>query len=58
MKALREQGFTLLGGGADTHDILGWLAACGVVCMSGTITGVPVGEDELIRDSLAREQGV
>ena len=58
MTALRQQGFTLLGGGADTHDILGWLAACGVACMSGTITGVPVGEDELIRDSLAREQSV
>ena len=58
MAALRQQGFTLLGGGADTHDILGWLAACGVACMSGTITGIPVGEDELIRDSLAREQSV
>lgn len=58
MTALRQQGFTLLGGGADTHDILGWLAACGVACMSGTITGIPVGEDELIRDSLARERSV
>ena len=56
MASLRQQGFTLLGGGADTHDILGWLAACGVSCMSGTITGIPVGEDELIRDSLTREQ--
>ena len=55
---LKRKGFTLIGGGADTHDILGWLAACGVSCMSGTITGIPVGEDELIRDSLAREQGL
>lgn len=53
---LREIGFTLVGGGADTHDALAWLAACGVAFMSGTLTGVPVNEDELIRDSLARER--
>ncbi|MBQ3192128.1 MAG: EAL domain-containing protein [Oscillospiraceae bacterium] len=56
MNLLRRDGFTLLGGGADTHDIVGWLAACGVSFMSGTITGVPVSENELIRDSLAREK--
>ena len=55
MTWLREIGFTLVGGGADTHDAVAWLAACGVACMSGTLTGVPVSEDELIRDSLARE---
>ena len=56
MNRLRQNGFTLLGGGADTHDILGWLAACEVAYMSGTITGMPVNEDELIRDSLLRER--
>lgn len=57
MYTLRHDGgFTLIGGGADTHDIVGWLAACGVQYMSGTIAGVPVSEDELIRDSLAREK--
>ena len=56
MNLLRRDGFTLLGGGADTHDTVGWLAACGVAYMSGTITGVPVSENELIRDSLAREK--
>lgn len=56
MNQLRRDGFTLIGGGADTHDTLGWLAACGVVFMSGTMTGVPVSEDELIRDCLARER--
>ena len=56
MNLLRQDGFTLVGGNADTHDILGWLAACGVVFMSGTMTGIPVSEDELIRDSLARER--
>lgn len=55
MNKLRKDGFFLLGSGADNHDTLGWLAACGVSFMSGTITGVPVSEDELIRDCLARE---
>jgi len=53
---MREIGFTVIGSGADTHDAVAWLAACGVAFMSGTLTGVPVGEDELIRDSLARER--
>lgn len=56
MNTLRRQGFILVGGGADTFDILGWLSACGVAFMSGTMTGIPVGEDELIRDALARER--
>ncbi|MBR2890062.1 MAG: EAL domain-containing protein [Oscillospiraceae bacterium] len=54
--ALRQAGFTVLGGGADSHDALAWLTACGVDCASGTITGLTVSEDELIRDSLAREK--
>lgn len=53
---LKDMGFTILGGGADSHDILGWLAACGVAFSSGTITGVAVDEDELIRDCLNRER--
>ena len=56
MYTLRKEGFTLLGGGADSHDIVGWLAACGVAYMSGTITGMTVSEDELIRDALIRER--
>lgn len=56
MLNLREQGFTLIGGGADSHEMLDWLSACGAAFMSGTLTGVPVSEDELIRDSLARER--
>ena len=56
MNLLRKDGFTLIGGSADNHDALAWLAACGVAFMSGTMTGVPVSEDELIRDSLARER--
>lgn len=56
MNLLRRDGFVLVGGGADNHDVLAWLAACGVVYMSGTLTGVPISEDELIRDALAREK--
>lgn len=56
MSQLRNEGFTLIGGGADTHEIVGWLAANKVAFMSGTLTGVPVSEDEMIRDSLAREK--
>jgi hypothetical protein len=53
---LRNRGFTLLGGGADSHDAIAWLAACGVTCFSGSLSGIPVNEDEMIRDCLIREQ--
>ena len=53
---LQEADFTVLGGGADSQEILEWLSACGVAFMSGTITGVVVEEDELIRDGLNRER--
>lgn len=56
MNLLLKRGFTLLGGNADSHDALLWLAACGVSYSSGTLSGIPVSEDELIRDCLAREQ--
>ena len=56
MTDLRRKGFVLIGGGADTPDICAWLMDCGVFCASGTMTGVPVSEDELILDSLAREK--
>ena len=51
---MRREGFTIIGGSADTHDALAWMAASGFAFMSGTLTGVPVNEDDLIRDSLAR----
>lgn len=56
MTLLREWGVTLLGGGADSWEALDWLKNCGVVCASGTICGVAVNEDELIRDCLAGER--
>ena len=56
MYELREQGFTLIGGGADTQDLLAWQIASGVVFAGGTVTGIPVTEDELIRDALLKER--
>lgn len=56
IQQLRRDGFVLVGGNADNYDTLAWLTACGAVFTSGTMTGVPVSEDELIRDALAREK--
>ena len=56
MDRLREAGFTILGGHADNHETLSWLVTGGAAFISGTITGVTVDEDELIRDGLNRER--
>lgn len=56
MQVLQQSGFTVLGGCADSHEVLSWLTANGAAFMSGTITGVEVNEDELIRDALIRER--
>ena len=56
MASLRNIGFTLLGGGADSPDALAWLLDSGVRFVGGTMTGVQVSEDELIRDALAAEK--
>lgn len=56
MDGLREAGFTILGGHADNHETLSWLVTGGAAFISGTITGVTVDEDELIRDGLNRER--
>jgi EAL domain-containing protein (putative c-di-GMP-specific phosphodiesterase class I) len=53
LEEMRNQGMTVYGGGADRDDILRWLEACQVSCISGTVTGTLVDEDELIRDALA-----
>lgn len=56
MVRLRNMGFALFGGNADTGDRLMWLINGGVYASSGTMTGIPVNEDEMILYSLAREQ--
>lgn len=53
---LRTKGITVYGRGADSPDLLGWLVACGAEGSSGTMTGFIVNEDEMILDSLNREQ--
>lgn len=56
MAELRRMGFTLLGGNADSPDALAWLLDSGAYLVSGTMTGIPFSEDELIRDALAAEK--
>ena len=56
MSQMRQEGITLIGGSVDNHDLLGWITACGVSFFSGTLCGVPVNENELIRDCLAGER--
>ena len=56
MTALAQSGMTLVGGDADSADVMDWLTACGATAMSGPMTGVPVEEDELIRDCLLAER--
>ena len=54
--SLRRKGVTVIGKNADTPELLAWLCSCNVFCSSGTMTGIPVDENEMILDSLAREQ--
>ena len=56
VNTLRQRGLKFLGGGADNHDLWGWLIATGVEFSSGTLTGLLVNEDEIIRDGLLRER--
>lgn len=56
VRAMRQMGITVIGGGVEDHDTQGWMLACGVSFMSGTLCGVPVTEDEMIRDCLMREK--
>ena len=56
MQTLRENGFTLLGKSADSEDNLVWQLASGVTATCGTVTGIPVMEDDLIRNRLASER--
>lgn len=56
MLQLQQDGFVLVGGGVDSHELLNWVTTNKAAFVSGTITGIPVSEDELIRDALAREK--
>ncbi len=56
MTQLHQAGFVLLGGEVESHETLDWLRKSHCAYASGPITGIPVSEDELIRDALARER--
>ena len=56
MTQLHQAGFILLGGGVEDHNTLTWLEKNHMSFASGSITGLTVSEDELIRDALAREK--
>jgi len=53
---LMQKGVKVIGGNADSHDQLGWMVASGISFMSGTLGGVLVSEDEMIRDCLLQEK--
>ena len=55
-KNLQDHGFTLIGSAADTQDLLAWQLACGFIATGGTLTGMPVSEEELIHDQLLAER--
>ncbi len=56
IKKLQSEHITVIAGEANTHDAMAWLVACGVAYMGGTITGMAVNENELIREALTRGQ--
>lgn len=58
IKKLRSQGFAVFATGADTPDLLSRQIACGVSAASGTMTGIPVDENNMIMDSLSREEDI
>lgn len=56
LTALIEKGIGVYAKDVNHDDAMRWLAACGVTHLRGTITGVAVDEDEMIRDSILRER--
>lgn len=52
---LRNQGYTILGGGVESFEILQWLESLGVAWESGSITGASLTEEDLIRERLISE---
>ena len=56
MTVMKNNGFQIVGGNADSHDIITWLDSCGVTFMSGTLTGELTDEETLIKDLMLKEQ--
>ncbi len=53
---LRENGIKVFAKNADTAEVLKWLNSNRVYCYSGTMVGVPISEEQMILDVLAREE--
>lgn len=56
MTVLKNDGFQIVGGHADSHDLIDWLDSCGVAFMSGSLTGELVDEETMIKELLLKEQ--
>lgn len=56
IQALKTWGFTILGAEVDSEKTKQWLFSNGATAVSGPITGNPITEDEMIRDSIVRQQ--
>lgn len=56
MTIMKNNGFTIIGKDANSHDVITWLDSCGATFMSGTLTGALVEEEELIKELLLKEQ--
>ena len=56
MTVMRNNGFRIIGGNANSDDIVTWLNSCGATFMSGTATGDLIDEESLIKDLIAKEQ--
>ncbi len=58
MKAFADAGVEIIGGDADSYDVIAWLHACGCRCISGPFTGKLMDEETLIREALALENAL
>ena len=56
MTVMKNNGFRIIGGNADSEDVVTWLNACGATFMSGNATGELMDEETLIKALLAKEQ--
>ena len=56
MTVMRNNGFRIIGGDANSDDIVTWLNSCGATFMSGTATGDLIDEETLIKNLIAKEQ--
>lgn len=56
MTMLKNDGFQIVGGHADSHDVIAWLESSGAAFMSGALTGELVDEETMIKELLLKEQ--